>query len=63
MPLKTHNNEQCSVLDHEQVKEEEDAITTYKEQLISQIDELFQRKIQYDISQLRERIHQVQTGI
>jgi predicted HAD superfamily phosphohydrolase len=45
------------------VKEEEDAITTYKEQLISQIDELFQRKIQYDIGQLRERIHQVQTGI
>jgi len=41
MPLQTQINEQCSVVDHEQVVEQEDAITTYKEQLISQIDELF----------------------
>jgi len=27
-----------------------DKVTLYKEQLIKQIDELFQRKIQYDIS-------------
>jgi len=38
------------------VVQEEDAITTYKEQLIRQIDELFQKKIQYEIGQIRERI-------
>jgi predicted HAD superfamily phosphohydrolase len=40
-----------------------DKVTLYKEQLIKQIDELFQRKIQYDICQLREKIQYVQAGI
>lgn len=41
----------------------EESITVYKEQLISQIDDLFQKKLQYDISQLRSKINTLNTGI
>jgi predicted HAD superfamily phosphohydrolase len=57
------NKENELIVKMESTQSKEEAVTLYKEQLIQQIDELFQKKIQYDITQLREKIQSVQTGI